>query len=213
MSTPLNPSASSTPRTGKGEQTRAAILAAALDLAARDGLEGLTIGLISERTGMSKSGVFAHFGSREELQIAVLSEYHRVFRADVFEPALALPRGLPRLEAMVANWIRRVCEVEIPHGCLYVSSAAEFDDRPGAVRDALCAMVEDWQAALRRALAQAVDEGHLRPGLDPDQFIHELYGNLLALHHQARLLRDARAADRARIAFARLIDSCRAPAG
>jgi len=197
-------------RASKGEQTRAAILAAALELAACDGLEGLTIGLISERIGMSKSGVFAHFGSRDDLQIAVLREYHRVFRDAVFSPALDAPRGLPRLEAMVANWIRRVCEVEIPHGCLYVSSAVEFDDHPGAVRDALFAMVDDWQAALKRALAQAIDAGHLRPDLDADQFVYELYGNILALHHQARLMREARAADRARTAFARLVDASRA---
>ena len=96
----LSSDARSNARPSKGEQTRAAILDTALDLAARDGLEGLTIGLIAERMRMSKSGVFAHFGSREDLQLATLHEYHHRFEAEVFTPALRKPRGLPRLEAM-----------------------------------------------------------------------------------------------------------------
>ncbi|HTJ07662.1 MAG TPA: TetR/AcrR family transcriptional regulator, partial [Caldimonas sp.] len=139
----------------KGRQTRAAILDAALALASHIGLEGLSIGALAEVTGMSKSGVFAHFGSREELQISVIREYHRKFEEEVFRPALALPRGLPRLRTLFDNWVRRV-SVEIDSGCIYISGAVEFDDRPGPVRDALVTMVQTWQQALDRAIRAAV---------------------------------------------------------
>ncbi len=196
-------------RLTKGEQTRAAILDTALDLAARDGLEGLTIGLIAERMQMSKSGVFAHFGSREDLQIATLREYHRRFDAEVFTPALRKSRGLPRLEAMFANWVEHVRSVEIPHGCIYVSGAVEFDDRPGPVRDTLVDMVHAWQNALKRAIAIAVEEGHLRTDTDAAQLVFEIYAIMLGLHHEARLMRARGSVARARTAFARLIDAYR----
>ena len=145
----------------KGRQTRAAILDAALALASRKGLEGLSIGTLAEVTEMSKSGVFAHFGSREELQISVVREYHTKFEDEVFRPAMSAARGLPRLHALFDRWVRRV-SVEIDSGCIYISGAVEFDDRPGPVRDALVGMVNSWQAALERAIGAAVAEGHLR---------------------------------------------------
>jgi len=188
----------------KGRQTRAAILDAALALASHSGLEGLSIGALAEVTGMSKSGVFAHFGSREELQISVVREYHRKFEEEVFSPALAEPRGLPRLSALFANWVRRV-SLEIDSGCIYISGAVEFDDRPGPVRDALVAMVQTWQQALDRAIRAAVDEGHLRADTDAGQLLFEMHGLILALHHDARFLRHAGAEERARAAFARLV--------
>src|SRR5512144_146381 len=114
----------------KGQQTRAAILDAALGLAANMGLEGLSIGALAEATGMSKSGVFAHFGSREELQISVIQEYHRRFQEEVFDPALREERGLPRLRALFRNWMNRT-SIELDSGCLFISGAVEFDDRPG----------------------------------------------------------------------------------
>ena len=120
----------------KGQQTRAAIVDAALALATQIGLEGLSIGALAEVTQMSKSGVFAHFGSREELQISVVREYHAHFEEEVFYPALAAARGLPRLRALFDRWMKRV-SVEIDSGCIYISGAVEFDDRPGPVRDAL----------------------------------------------------------------------------
>jgi len=153
---------------------------------------------------MSKSGVFAHFGSREELQISVVREYHRKFEEEVFRPALAEPRGLPRLSALFANWVRRV-SLEIDSGCIYISGAVEFDDRPGPVRDALVAMVQTWQQALDRAIRAAVDEGHLRADTDAGQLLFEMHGLILALHHDARFLRHAGAEERARAAFARLV--------
>jgi AcrR family transcriptional regulator len=138
----------------KGQQTRAAILDAALGLASQIGLEGLSIGALAEVTGMSKSGVFAHFGSREELQISVVTEYHAKFEDEVFVPAMQAERGLPRLRALFDRWVRRV-SVEIDAGCIYISGAVEFDDRPGPVRDALVTMVETWHRALGRAIRAA----------------------------------------------------------
>ena len=188
----------------KGQQTRAAILDAALALASQIGLEGLSIGALAEVTGMSKSGVFAHFGSREELQISVVREYHVKFEEEVFRPALLVERGLPRLRALFDHWLKRV-SVEIDSGCLYISGAVEFDDRPGPVRDALLTMVRTWQAALERAIRAAVDAGHLHPSTDAGQLLFEIHGLILALHHDARFLRNAGAEQRARCGFERLI--------
>jgi AcrR family transcriptional regulator len=188
----------------KGQQTRAAILEAALGLASHMGLEGLSIGALAEVTQMSKSGVFAHFGSREELQISVIREYHQRFEEEVFFPAVRQPRGLPRLRAMFENWVKRV-SVEIDSGCIYISGAVEFDDRPGPVRDALASMVRAWHAALEKAIQMSVAEGHLRPDTEAGQMLFELHGLILALHHDARFLRTPGALDRARRGFERTL--------
>jgi AcrR family transcriptional regulator len=188
----------------KGQQTRAAILEAALGQASHMGLEGLSIGALAELTQMSKSGVFAHFGSREELQISVIREYHRRFEDEVFFPAMGQPRGLPRLRAMFANWVKRV-SVEIDSGCIYISGAVEFDDRPGPVRDALAGMVRAWHAALEKAIRIAIHEGHLKPDTEAGQMLFELHGLILALHHDARFLRTPGALDRARAGFERTL--------
>jgi AcrR family transcriptional regulator len=204
------PNIASTPRRTagrglqKGQQTRATILDAALGLASHVGLEGLSIGALAEVTAMSKSGVFAHFGSREELQISVVREYHNRFEEEVFFPAVREPRGLPRLTALFENWIKRV-SLELDSGCIYISGAVEFDDRPGPVRDALVGMVKAWHLALERAIRLAVDEGHLRPDTDPAQMLFELHGLILALHHDARFLRNPGAIERARRGFARTV--------
>lgn len=188
----------------KGQQTRAAILEAALGLASHMGLEGLSIGTLAEVTKMSKSGVFAHFGSREELQIAVIREYHARFEEEVFFPAVREPRGLPRLRALFERWVRRV-SVEVDSGCIYISGAVEFDDRPGPVRDALASMVCAWQAALDRAIRQSITQGHLREDTDALQMLFEVHGLILALHHDARFLRLPGAVDRARVGFERIV--------
>ena len=188
----------------KGQQTRATILDAALGLASHMGLEGLSIGALAEVTQMSKSGVFAHFGSREELQISVIREYHTRFEEEVFYPAMREPRGLPRLRALFERWIRRV-SVEVDSGCIYISGAVEFDDRPGPVRDALAEMVVTWHRALERAIRIAVEEGHLRPDTEPEQMLFEIHGLILALHHDARFLRTPGALDRARAGFERVL--------
>ena len=172
----------------KGQQTKAAIVDAALGLATQIGLEGLSIGALAEVTRMSKSGVFAHFGSREELQISVIREYHARFEQDVFYPALREPRGLPRLRAMFAHWMQRTA-VEIHSGCIYISGAVEFDDRPGPVRDALASSVQTWHAALKRAIAMAREEGHIDAATDDEQMLFEIHGLILALHYEARFLK------------------------
>jgi AcrR family transcriptional regulator len=194
----------------KGRQTRAAIVDAALALASHIGLEGLSIGALAEVTGMSKSGVFAHFGSREELQISVVREYHAKFEDEVFRPSMTAARGLPRLRALFDRWLKRV-SVEIDSGCIYISGAVEFDDRPGPVRDALVDMVNTWQQALERSIAAAVAEGHLRADTDARQLLFEIHGLILALHHDARFLRHAGAEERARAGFERVLAYWTAP--
>lgn len=188
----------------KGQQTKQAIIEAALGLATHIGLEGLSIGALADVMGMSKSGVFAHFGSREELQVSVIREYHHCFEQEVFYPAMSAPRGVQRLRALFDNWMKRT-SIEIDSGCIYISGAVEFDDRPGPVRDALAAMVQAWHAALERAIRIAVEEGHLRPDTDAQQMLFEIHGLILALHHDARFLRVPGALDRARAGFARLV--------
>jgi AcrR family transcriptional regulator len=195
----------------KGQQTRATILEAALGLASQMGLEGLSIGALAEVTQMSKSGVFAHFGSREELQISVIREYHAKFEEEVFYPAMREARGLPRLRSLFERWVKRV-SVEIDSGCIYISGAVEFDDRPGPVRDALAEMVVAWHGALERAIHLAVEEGHLRRDTDPTQMLFELHGLILALHHDARFLRLPGALDRARRAFEHTLSHYTTPA-
>jgi AcrR family transcriptional regulator len=202
--TPATPAARVAKALHKGQQTRVAILDAALGLATQMGLEGLSIGALAEVTQMSKSGVFAHFGSREELQISVVRQYHQRFEDEVFFPAMAEERGLPRLRALFENWIRRVA-VEVDSGCIYISGAVEFDDRPGPVRDALVGMVRAWHAALQRAITLAQQEGQLRPDTDPLQLLFELHGLILALHHDARFLRIPGALERARAGFERTL--------
>jgi AcrR family transcriptional regulator len=194
----------------KGEQTRAAILDVALELASRNGLEGLTIGLLADRMNMSKSGVFAHFGSREDLQLEVVKLYHHRFEQEVFFPSIKEPRGLPRLVAMFSRWIKRV-SVEIASGCIYISGAVEYDDRPGPIRDQLVSMVMAWQNALLRCVRQAIEVGHLHPDTDAQQLVYEMYGLILALHHDARFLRMPGSVERARAGFDRLIENYRNP--
>ncbi|MEO7392263.1 MAG: TetR/AcrR family transcriptional regulator [Ramlibacter sp.] len=184
----------------KGQQTKAAIVDAALGLATQIGLEGLSIGALAEVTQMSKSGVFAHFGSREELQISVIREYHSRFEDEVFYPAMQQPRGMPRLRSLFAHWMKRT-SVEIDSGCIYISGAVEFDDRTGPVRDALVGSVKTWLAAMRRAVVSAKEEGHLRPDVDEDQLLFEIHGLILALHYEARFLMNPGSIARANAGF------------
>lgn len=193
-------------RMRKGEQTRAAIVGHALELASQFGLEGLTIGMLAERVQMSKSGVFAHFGSREDLQIAVLREYEQRFAQDVLLPALTEPRGLIRLRAMFSNWLDRTAQ-EADSGCIYIAGAAEYDDRPGIVRDVLVSMIRAWQRELTRAILQATETGELDADLVPEELAFQLYGIVLVLHHDARLLKSEGSVARAHRAFDRLIKS------
>ncbi len=195
----------------KGQQTKAAIVDVALAMATHVGVEGLSIGALAEAMHMSKSGVFAHFGSREELQISVVREYHHRFEEEVFKPALKKPRGLPRLRALFDNWMQRT-SVEIDSGCIYISGAVEFDDRPGPVRDALVDTVRTWHAAMRRAITQAKAEGHLRADVDEDQTLFEIHGLILALHYEARFLRTLESIGRAHQGFDHILARCGAGA-
>jgi len=184
----------------KGQQTKAAIVDAALGLATHIGLEGLSIGALADVTGMSKSGVFAHFGSREELQISVVREYHARFEQEVFYPAMSAPRGVARLRAMFANWMQRT-SIEIDSGCIYISGAVEFDDRAGPVRDALAGSVLTWHAAMKRAIQQCKECGEIQPDVNEDQMLFEIHGLILALHYEARFLRTPGSIDRANAGF------------
>ena|SRR5437870_5245182 len=188
----------------KGQQTKAAIVDAALGLATQIGLEGLSIGALAEVTQMSKSGVFAHFGSREELQISVIREYHNRFEEEVFYPAMHEGRGLPRLRALFANWMKRT-SVEIDSGCIYISGAVEFDDRPGPVRDALASSVRTWHSAMKRAIQSAMAEGQLDTDVEEEQMLFEIHGLILALHYEARFLKDAGAFARANRGFENIL--------
>jgi AcrR family transcriptional regulator len=184
-------------QTAKGERTRAAILDEALRLVSKSGLDGLTIGTLAEATGMSKSGLFAHFGSREELLLAVLAHGQAQFGEVVFQPAMAKPRGLPRLRAMFVNWLDWTESAELPGGCPMIGGATEFDDKPGAVRDMLAGGQRSWIETLKRAARQAVEEGQLSKDTDPEQIAFEMFGIALVVHHHRRLLGYRKARERA----------------
>ena len=188
----------------KGQQTKAAIIDTALGMAAQLGLEGLSIGAVADAMQMSKSGVFAHFGSREELQISVIREYHQRFEQEIFFPAMEMPRGLPRLRALFHSWMLRT-SAEIDSGCLYISGAVEFEDRPGPVRDALASSVKTWLTALHRSVLQARDEQHLSKDTDATQMSFEIHGLILALHYEARFLKTAKSLNRAKQGFEHIL--------
>ena len=190
----------------KGEATRQAILARAFELANVIGVSGLSIGRLAEAMGLSKSGLFAHFGSKEALEVAVVQEASRQFVEEVMVPALKQPRGEPRIRALFDRWIDWGMR---PGGCFFVGASAELDDRPGPPRDALVQASRDWIDALATAARIAISEGHFRKDLDPHQFAFELYGIMLGAHTFGRFLRDDRALDRARAAFDRLLASSR----
>jgi AcrR family transcriptional regulator len=174
--------------TSKGDITKSLILDAALYLAGRDGFEGITIGSIAQRMQMSKSGVYAHFESKENLQIEVIREYHRRFRHVVFEPALQTPRGLPRLKKMLELWTEQTIS-EVSTGCIYISGAFELDDRPGPVREELVLIVKTWRKTLVRAIEMAIEEGHLSAKTKPLDMLFAVYSFILGLQHDARFLK------------------------
>jgi len=188
----------------KGQQTKQVIVEAALGLSTQIGLEGLSIGVLAEVTQMSKSGVFAHFGSREELQISVIREYFHRFEQEVFYPALQEPAGLPRLQALFANWMKRVA-VELQSGCIFISGAVEFDDREGPVRDALAHSVQTWLLALNRSIVLARQCGHLSADADEHQMAFEIHGLILAVHYEARFLKTPGSIARAQQAFENIL--------
>ncbi|KZC18213.1 TetR family transcriptional regulator [Rhodanobacter sp. FW510-R12] len=187
---------------GKRAATRDTILDHAYALACNDGLEGLSIGTLAADVGMSKSGVFAHFGSREELQLAVLEAGAARFMAGVLLPALKQPRGLPRLRAIVANWFDWAQRFQ--SGCVLLSATSEYDGRDGALHDAVVAQQAGWRRELQKAVTQAVGEGHLRADTDAGQLAFEIYALLLGLHHDGGLFGYPEAQRHAAAAFERL---------
>lgn len=193
----------------KGEETRAAVLDEAFAMASRLGLEGLTIGNLAEAAGLSKSGLFAHFQSKEELQLRVLETAVERFIETVVAPALKEPRGEPRVQAIFERWMAWEKAKFQPGGCIFIATANELDDRPGPLRDRLVACQRDWLQALATAARIAVEEGHFRAGLDASQFAYDLYAVFLAYHHFSRLLRDPAAEARARASFEALLTSSR----
>jgi AcrR family transcriptional regulator len=197
-------------KTVKSEMTRTAIIGAALDLACEQGLEAISLQVVADRIGLSKSGVFSRVGSREALQKVVIEEYGRQFLAEVFVPAMQAPKGLPRLKTIVERWLVRMREVEVQKGCLYTAGAFELDDRDGALRDFLLQQVAAWRSTLRRTVLQAVEAGHLRADTDPEQLVGELSNMAIGLLHDARFLRDPRAAERAQATWQRLLRSYQA---
>lgn len=189
----------------KGEETRATILDAGASIASKLGLEGLTIGTLAEATGMSKSGLFAHFGSREELQLAVLEHGARRFGEMVVEPAIKAKRGLPRLRTMFAHWVDWTIASGLPGGCILISAAYEYDDRPGPIRDAVVRQQRLGVSILEKAVQLAVDEGHLRADTDVQQFAFEMFGLVMVNHHHRRLLGDRETSRRSLEGFEALV--------
>jgi AcrR family transcriptional regulator len=190
----------------KGEETRQAILAKAFELATVAGVSGLSIGRLAEETGLSKSGLFAHFGSKEALEVAVVEEASRQFVNEVMLPALRQPRGEPRLRALFQHWMKWG---DRPGGCFFVGVSAELDDRPGPARDTLVRVLKDWIDEIAKAVRISITEGHFRRDLDADQFAFELYSIMLGAHCFTRFLREPAARKRTTGSFERLLATAR----
>jgi len=194
----------------KGEETRSAILGSALALASEAGLANTTIGALAERTGMSKSGLFAHFQSKENLEVAILQEAIRRFVTLVIVPALDEKRGEPRVRALFDRWMAWPKHDFQPGGCIFAAAAAELDDRPGPAREVLVSAQKDWLGTLAQAAQIAVDEGHFRSDLDVRQFAFELFTLVYGAQIVHRLGLDPRPGQKLRAAFDRLVKDARA---
>jgi AcrR family transcriptional regulator len=190
-------------RVGKGEITRLQIVDTALRQAGAVGLEGITLGVLADELELSKSGLFAHFRSKEALQLAVLGEAMRRFIFVVVQPALKKPRGEPRVAALFEGWQGWILG---ERGCFFMSLASEYDDRPGPVREVLVRSQQDWLATVARAADLAIGEGHFRSDLDTSQFAYEFTGIGMALQYALKLVGDPKAKHRARVAFQGLLD-------
>jgi AcrR family transcriptional regulator len=189
----------------KGDTTRSAILAEAANLASITGLNGLTIGTLAAHTGMSKSGLFRHFGSKEDLQVATLKAGVDRFMDLVVRPALRAPRGVTRVRELFSRWLDWEAEKGLEGGCLFIAASIELDDQPGAARDYLVTTQGEWLAFLAEAARRAVEVGDFRPDLDVAQFAHEFNAIFLGFHQAHRLMRDPKASRRAHRQFERLL--------
>lgn len=190
----------------KGAETREAVLDTASRLARTVGLGGLTIGTLAASADLSKSGLYAHFRSKESLQIQILEHTRKRFVVEVLAPSLATPRGEPRVRALFENWLAWDGK---EGGCLFVAASSELDDQPGPVRDELVRYQQDWLDSLAEVFRTALSEGHFRPDADPEQFAFETDGIMLSHHMSSRLLGDEQSAAKARRAFEGLLDRAR----
>jgi AcrR family transcriptional regulator len=190
----------------KGDETRQQIVQRAFDAAKLTGLSGLSIGRLAEEMTLSKSGLFAHFGSKEALEIAVIGEASRQFVHDVMAPALRSARGEPRLRAFFEHWLEWGSR---PGGCFFIAASAELDDKPGKPREALIKAYKDWMDELTTAARIAISEGHFRPDVDPQQIAFETYSVVLGAHLFGRVLRDPKAITRTKKTFERILQSAR----
>ncbi len=197
----------------KGERTRAGILDKAVDLASLEGLEGVTIGRLADELSMSKSGLFAHFGSKEELQLATIIAARDRFVDEVVRPAILTPRGYPRLMALCRSWLDYVRREVFPGGCFFAAASFEFDGRPGPVRDAIAAAMDSWMSTLEKAVFLARDEGHLDPKIDPSQLAFELNALFFGANFAWNLRHDEKAFARAERAIVERLETIRVNPG
>ena len=193
----------------KGEETRNSILQRAVDLASLEGLEGVTIGRLADDLGMSKSGLFAHFGSKEDLQLAIVEAAGERFIDKVFRPALQAERGYPRLMAICRAWTNYVGAGIFAGGCFFAAASFEFDGRPGPVRDAIAKSMDDWVGALEKAIVMAQEEGHLDPDADPQQLSFEINSLFFGANFDCQLRGDKKAPQRAMKAIEDRLDLLR----
>jgi AcrR family transcriptional regulator len=194
----------------KGAATKDRIIESALRTASVEGLEGISLGRLATDVGMSKSGLFAHFASKEALQLDVLEAASARFVEAVVKPAMAEPRGEPRVRSLFAHWLTWERHESLPGGCVFMHAAAELDDRPGPARDALVQWQQQWLDALAKAARLAVEAGHFRADLDPDLFAFQQLGLVLGYYHARRLLSDPQAEEHVRTAFDALVTAARA---
>ncbi|HEV7765119.1 MAG TPA: TetR/AcrR family transcriptional regulator [Thermoanaerobaculia bacterium] len=193
----------------KGERTRQSILDRAVDIASLQGLQGLTIGSLAEELGMSKSGLFAHFGSKEELQIATIEAASQRYITEIFTEALHEPRGYPRLVAICNAWLSYIRRSVFPGGCFFAAASFEFDSRPGPVRDRVRHMMDDWMHALERSIRMAKDEGHLKDDVDSAQLAFELNSLFFGANFSFYLRDDQQAIERAERAVKTRLEALR----
>jgi AcrR family transcriptional regulator len=188
-------------RRARGDSTRRAILRRAMQIASVRGLDGLSLAGLAADLDMSKSGLFAHFGSKEELQLATLRAARRVFSDLAVTPAQDAPEGIERIVALTGTWLGYIGTDTFAGGCLFIGAAAEFDGRPGPVRDLVAETMGMWMGLLREQARAAIDRGELAPGTDPDQLAWELHAFGLGLNWDRQLNGDGSAAVRARVAM------------
>ncbi len=182
----------------RGLRTREAILARAVDIASVQGLEGLTVGTLAAKLKMSKSGLFAHFGSKEELQLATVDFARQIFIKEVTLPALTARKGMPRLWGLLERWMSLVEKQVFEGGCFFSAASFEFDSRRGVVRDRIAAIMHEWIAAITRAVYEAQKAGHLDRKVDPTRLAFEIHAISMGAHWAYQLLDDKQAYPRAR---------------